>query len=255
MQPASRATLTALLAGLALAAPAAVLAAPAPEDAPTAIEAGADDDPTDAGSEDATDGTPDDDLAADAPAVAPAAADPFCPDDAEAAGEDADDVDSDYDEGDAEEAEPSTDATPGDVLNADGVTDEPVAASGRAIDFCQGTPVAAAALSRSLATVRKRVTVTPGTLSLAVPGTVVRELRLTRDATRKALRRYRATTLGTASRVAATDGLVELPVKLNAKGRKALRAAGRRVSLTVTTTQRLASGQHRTRTQVVVLRR
>ena len=254
MQPVSRATLGALLLSLSLSAPATVLAAPAPEDAPTAAVNEADDDDTvDAGTEDAPEEAADDTSQAADGGGASTATDPFCPP-APTSADAPDDVVESYDGDAADDVQPVTDETPGEVLDAD-VADEPVAAAKGAVDFCLGTPVAAAPLSLSLSTVRRRASITPATLSVAAPGTIVRELTLSRRTTAKALRRYRSSTLGTARRVVASDGLIELPVKLNAKGRKALRAAGREVILTVTTTQRLASGQRRTRTQALVLRR
>ncbi len=167
-------------------------------------------------------------------------ADPFCP---------PADVDPDgLDPADEPAEDPAP--LPEDILDID-VADAPVDLDDT-LDFCSDGDADAPAVS--WAALQRDRKLDLGTLNLMTGGTVVREARLTKGTVPKALRPLRGKVLGRASRSAGA-GFLELPVPLNAAGRKALVLAPKQLKLVVRTTLTLTSGERRARTQTIVLKR
>ena len=195
---------------------------------------------------DATDSDPMDDYdEADTDAVpfeAPAS-NPFCLEDEDPDG--LDEVDSVIEEDPA--------YVEGDILDED-VEDEPVDLDG-ILDFCDDGPTGGEPAVGSLKRVLRGLSVPTDTMNISVPGTVTSSLRLAKVALPKALRPYANSTLGSARKVARSDGFMDLPMFVDKAGRKALRAAKSDVKLILSTTQTLPSGQSRTRTQKITLER
>ncbi len=141
----------------------------------------------------------------------------------------------------------------GDILDEE-VGDEPVDLDG-ILDFCDDGAVGGEPAVGSLKRTLRGLSVPTDTMNISVPGTITRTLRLSKAGLPRALRPYASLNLGSARKVARSDGFLDLPVLVNTKGRKALRKATRDVKLVLESTETLASGQSRTRTQSIVLER
>lgn len=196
--------------------------------------------------QDATDSDPMDDLdeadGVSVPFSAPAS-NPFCLVDEDPDG--LDEVDSVIEEDPA--------YVEGDILDEE-VGDEPVDLDG-ILDFCDDGPTNGNPAAGSLKRVLRGLEVPTDTMNISVPGTITRSLRLSKVGLPKALRPYAKLTLGSARKVARSDGFLDLPVFVDKKGRNALRDAKGDVKLILSSTQTLPSGQSRTRTQSIVLER
>lgn len=198
-------------------------------------------------------GASDDASAADAPerddaedGAAPAptvTTNPFCFTDEDPDG--LDEVDSEIEE-DPAYAE-------GDIVDEE-VGDEPVDLDA-ILDFCDDGPTGGKPAVGSLKRALNGLAVPTDTMNISVPGTISRTARLSKAGLPKVLRPYANLTLGSATQVARSDGFLDLPVRLDKNGRKALRRAKGDVKLVLESKQTLPSGQSRTRSQNIVLER
>lgn len=176
--------------------------------------------------------------------TAPAGGDPFCPTDADPEGLDEVDVPN----------EPDPAYMPGDILDED-VPDEPYDLDA-ILDFCSdGAVPGQAAKTVAMSRVLQGLTVPTDSMNVSVPGTITRQLRLSQAGLPKTLRGSRSMAFGAASKVARSDGFLDLDLRVNARGRHVLRKATSDVRMVLETTETLASGQQRTRTQVLLLKR
>jgi hypothetical protein len=185
--------------------------------------------------------TPEGDDPIDVPA--PTAGDAFCPGDANPDGLDPVDAVITQDPAYA----------PGDIVDVN-VPDAPVDLSG-ILDFCSDGPTGAAPAVGSLSRALRGLSVPTDSMNVSMPGTITRTLRLSDSQLPKALRPYASLTFGSATKVARSDGFLDLPVSVNAKGRRALRKSNSNVKFVLSTTQVLPTGESRTRTQRVLLQR
>lgn len=211
------------------------------------------------------------DETADDPADEPNFDDPFCVDDlnelraapqTENAGVDPGELADDPADGAADDPgdASATPDDPSDDAEADPVDDP---ADGDALDFCDEPGSATAAvqsssaphtLVASLREVLRSGHLTVGSVSLPGAGTVTQQLALAPGKAPKALRSVRSARFAAGRLSVARARTVRVPLTLTKQGRKGLGKAGKEVRMTLRTTLRLRSGQHRTRTQVVVLR-